>query len=152
MVESTRIFGIYPTSQHAEAAVDQLLDAEFASGAISVLHPDNQSTREFADRKKTRPPDGTVSGKTASVPLDGTLGLLDPGAGPVEGALSAALAGMGVPADRYDGSVVGGKVLLAVECLDTDQAAKAAQILKSSNAEDVDSIVVPNTEPPHEAH
>jgi hypothetical protein len=102
MPDSTRIFGIYPTSQQAEAAVDRLLEAEFAGWAISVLHSDNQSTREFAERKNTRPPEGTAHGKTASVPLDGTLGLLHPGAGPVEGALSAALAGMGVPALSTD--------------------------------------------------
>jgi hypothetical protein len=142
MPDSTRIFGIYPTSQQAEAAVDRLLEAEFAGWAISVLHPDNQNTREFAERKNTRPPEGTAHGKTASVPLDGTLGLLHPGAGPVEGALSAALAGMGVPADWDDRRVVHGKVLLVVECLGTDQAAKASEILKNSEAEDVDSVVI----------
>jgi hypothetical protein len=44
MADSIRIFAIYSTSQKAEAAVDQLLEEEFAGRAISVLHPDNQST------------------------------------------------------------------------------------------------------------
>ena len=64
----SKIFGIYSTSQTAEDAVDGLLSSGFKASAISVLHPDNQSTREFSQRRGTRPPAGTMEGKTASDP------------------------------------------------------------------------------------
>ena len=142
MADISRVFGIFPSSQKAELAVDQLLQSGFKGWNISVLHPDNQSTREFAQKKGTRPPEGTTHGKTASVPLDGTLGFLDPGEGPVGGALSGALAAMGVPAEWSDRRVVHGKVLLSAECKSAEQAARTSEILKNTGAEDVDSVMI----------
>lgn len=139
MSNTCKVFGIYPTSQQAELAVDILLQSRLKGSNISVLHPDNQSTREFAQRKGTKPPEGTTHGKTASVPLDGTLGFADPGAGPVGGALPAALAGMGVP-ERCGKRVVKGKVLLSAEC-DSEEARRTSEILKNTGAEDVDSFI-----------
>ena len=117
--------------------MDQLLQSGFDGWNISVLLPDNESTREFARRKSTKPPEGTAHGATASVPLDGTLGWLDPWAGPVGGALSEALAGMGVPAEWSDRRVVHGKVLLSAECDTAEQAARISDILKNTGAEEV---------------
>ena len=142
----TKVFGIYSTSQKVEAAVDKLLSSGFRASAISVLHPDNQSTREFSQRRGTRPPAGTMEGKTASVPLDGTLGFRDPGTGPVSGALSSALAEMGVPADWCDRRVVHGKVLVSVECVSPDQVNSAFEGLQGTGAEEVDSTVASTLE------
>ena len=50
------VFGIYPSVGQAERAVDTLLRAGFANGAISVLLPDDQSTRDFAHKKDTKAP------------------------------------------------------------------------------------------------
>ena len=75
----TRVFAINSTPHQVEAAVDRLVESGVIGSAISVLHPDNASTREFAKRKGTRPPASTTEGKTASVPLGGTLGVRDPG-------------------------------------------------------------------------
>jgi len=137
MSDITSVFGIYATAQQAELAVDQLLQSGFNSWNISVLLPDNRTTREFAQKKSTKPPEGTDHGKTASVPLDGTLGFADPGEGPVGGALSGALAGMGVPAEWCDRRVVHGKVLLSAECDTAEQAARISEILKNAGAEEV---------------
>ncbi len=137
-----KVFAIYSNSQKVEAAVDRLLSSGFRASAISALHPDNQSTREFAQRKGTRPPANTAEGTSASVPLDGTWGLLDPGAGPVTGALSSALADMGVPPEWCERRVVdGGKVLLSVKCDRPEQVADVAEILRATGAEEVDSAV-----------
>ncbi len=137
MTDIIKVFGIYATAQQAELAVDQLLQSGFNSWNISVLFPDNRTTREFAQRKSTKPPEGTAHGNTASLPLDGTLGWSDPSQGPVKGALSQALAGMGVSAEWSDRRVVHGKVLVSAECNSAEQAARISEILKNAGAEEV---------------
>lgn len=142
MMDISRVFGIYPTSQQAEF-VDQLIQSGVLKGSISVLHPDNRSTRKFAERKGTRCPESISRGKAASFPLDGTLGWLDPGEGPIGGALSEALAVMGVPATWSDGRVVHGKVLLSAECVGgAEQAQLTSDILMNTGAEDVGSVLI----------
>jgi hypothetical protein len=73
MSQNNPVFGIYQTSQRAEVAVDNLLEAGFQGGDISALHPDNQSSRDFANKKHTRAPRGTVEGESATAPIEGTL-------------------------------------------------------------------------------
>ena|SRR6478752_6719649 len=111
--KNTAVFGIYKTSAQAEHAVDRLLAAGFANGDISVLLPDQQSSKEFAHEKNTKAPEGTAVGVTAGGAIGGTLGLLAglgalaiPGVGPLiaAGPIMGALAGLGV------GSAAGGLV------------------------------------------
>jgi len=159
------VFGIYPSVAQAERAVDTFMQAGFASSAISVLLPDDQSTREFAHKKDTKAPEGTTTGVTAGGAIGGTLGLLAgmgaiaiPGvgpfiaAGPIMGALAGlgvggavggligALVGMGIPeyeAKRYAGRVKNGGVLLSVHCDTSEQIDRSKAILKQTNAEDI---------------
>jgi hypothetical protein len=135
----SRVFGIYRTAAEAESAVDRLLRLGLTRNDIAVLHPENESTREFARRKGTRLPAGTAHGRTALLPLDGTLGLRDPAAGPVQGALPLALADMGVPADWCQRRVVHGKVLISVES-SQDDAQRLSVIMGTTGAEDVDWV------------
>src|SRR3979490_1272124 len=103
--KNTAVYGIYPSASHAEQAVDNLMRAGFTSGAISVLLPDQQSTKEFAHQKDTKAPEGTTAGVTAGGVIGGTLGVLAgigalaiPGVGPfiAAGPIMAGLAGLGV--------------------------------------------------------
>ena len=135
----SRVFGIYRTVEEAESAVDRLLQSGLTPKAIAVLHPENESTREFARRKGTRLPAGTAHCRTASLPLDGTLGLRDPATGPVQGALLLALGDMGVPADWCQRRVVHGKVLISVES-SRDDAQRLSIIMGITGAEDVDWV------------
>lgn len=165
--KNTAVFGIYPTSTQAEQAVDRLTAAGFAQQNISVLLPDNQSSKEFAHEKNTKAPEGTATGVTAGGAVGGTLGLLAgigalaiPGvgpfiaAGPIMGALAGlgvggavgglvgALVGMGIPeyeAKRYEGRIKTGGVLLSVHCDTSEQIDGAKQVLKVSGAEDISS-------------
>jgi len=165
--KNTAVFGIYKTSAQAEHAVDRLLAAGFANGDISVLLPDQQSSKEFAHEKNTKAPEGTAVGVTAGGAIGGTLGLLAglgalaiPGvgpliaAGPIMGALAGlgvgsaagglvgALVGMGIPeyeAKRYEGSVKAGGVLLSVHCDSSAEIDSAKEVLKASGAEDISS-------------
>ena len=165
--KNTAVFGIYPTPAAAEVAVDRLLAAGFTNSAISVLLPDDESSRAFAHEKHTKAPEGTATGVTAGGAIGGTLGLLAgigalaiPGvgpliaAGPIMGALAGlgvggavgglvgALIGMGIPeyeAKRYEGRVRDGGTLLSVHCDTSEEITLAKDTLKASNAEDISS-------------
>jgi hypothetical protein len=165
--KKTAVFGIYATVGLAERAVDELVTAGFSNGDVSVLFPDNQSTRDFAHEKNTKAPEGTATGVAAGGTIGGTLGVLAgigalaiPGlgpfiaAGPIMGALAGvgvggavgglvgALVGMGIPeyeAKRYEGRVKNGGVLLSVHCDTSDQIKRAKDILKRTGAEDIAS-------------
>src|SRR4030081_383772 len=165
--KNTAVFGIYPTAEHAERAVDTLITAGFLSPDISVLLPDTRSTKEFAHTKETKAPEGTTAGATTGGVIGGTLGVLAgggalaiPGIGPfiaagpimaglaglgvggAVGGLVGALIGMGIPeyeAKRYEGQVKGGGTLLSVHCDTSAQVSRAKELLKSSGAEDISS-------------
>ncbi len=165
--KNTAAFGIYRSQAAAEQAVDTLTQAGFSSNDISVLLPDNHSSKEFAHEKNTKTPEGTTTGVTAGGAVGGTLGLLAgigalaiPGlgpfiaAGPIMGALAGlgvggavggligALVGMGIPeyeAKRYEGRIKEGGVLLSVHCESSEEVSRAKDILKQTGAEDIAS-------------
>ena len=66
------VFGIYTTVVQAEAAVDALVGSGFSNADVSVLLPDNESSREFAHEKHTKAPegDGLVKAHWAAALLD----------------------------------------------------------------------------------
>jgi hypothetical protein len=165
--KNTSVFGIYRTVVAAETAVDKLIQAGFSNDAISVLMPDQKSSRDFAHDKNTKAPEGTTAGATAGGVIGGTLGLLAgigalaiPGvgpfiaAGPIMGALAGvgaggavggligALVGMGIPeyeARRYEGRIKEGGVLLSAHCDRSEQITIAKSVLKQTGAEDISS-------------
>ena len=150
-----------------EAAVDHLLSKNFSNSAISVLLPDDESTRAFAHEKNTKAPEGTATGVTTGSVIGGTLGLLAgigalaiPGVGPLiaagpivaslaglgvggaVGGIVGALVGLGIPeyeAKRYEGAVKGGGTLLSVHCDTSEQVDVAKASLKETGAEDIAS-------------
>jgi hypothetical protein len=165
--KNTAVFGIYPSAEHAERAVDTLIAAGYPSSDISVLLPDTRSTKEFAHVKETKAPEGTAAGVTTGGLIGGTLGVLAgvgalaiPGVGPfiaagpimaglaglgvggAVGGIVGALVGMGIPeyeAKRYEGRVKNGGTLLSVHCDTSAQISRAQDLLKSSGAEDISS-------------
>lgn len=165
--KNTAVFGIYATPATAEAAVDHLLARGFTNASISVLLPDDESTRAFAHEKNTKAPEGTAAGVTTGGVIGGTLGLLVgvgvlaiPGVGPLiaagpimaalaglgvggaVGGVVGALVGMGIPeyeAKRYEGAVKGGGTLLSVHCGTGQQIDAAKTALKETGARDIAS-------------
>jgi hypothetical protein len=161
------VFGIYSSVSQAESAVDRLIANGFANADVSVLLPDNQSTRDFAHHKDTKAPEGTTTGVAAGGILGGTLGVLAgigtlaiPGLGPfiaagpimaglaglgvggAVGGLIGALVGMGIPeyeAKRYEGRVKNGGILLSVHCDTSNEIDRAKKVLESTGAEDISS-------------
>jgi len=165
--KKTAVFGLYTGRVAAERAVETLVKAGFSNNAISVLLPDNESTKDFAHEKHTKAPEGTTTGVATGGVVGGTLGLLAgigalaiPGvgpfiaAGPIMGALAGlgvggavggllgALVGMGIPeyeAKRYEGRLKEGGVLLSVHCDTADQITRAKGILTGTSAVDIAS-------------
>jgi hypothetical protein len=165
--KKTAVFGIYKSGIQAEKAVDQLMAAGFSNNDISVLLPDNASSKEFAHEKSTKAPEGTTTGVTAGGVVGGALGLLAgigalaiPGVGPLiaagpivaslaglgvggaVGGLIGALVGMGIPeyeAKRYEGRVKDGGVLLSVHCNTSEEISRAKKLLELTGAEDISS-------------
>src|SRR6201995_3407195 len=165
--KNTAVFGIYPSGEHAERAVDSLIAAGFANTAISVLLPDSRSTKEFAHVKETKAPEGTAAGVTTGGVIGGTLGILAgigalaiPGVGPLiaagpimaglaglgvggaVGGVVGALVGMGIPeyeAKRYEGQVKEGGNLVSVHCKTSDEIRRAKDLLRSTGARDISS-------------
>jgi hypothetical protein len=165
--KNTAVFGIYATPGTAEAAVDHLISNGFSNSSISVLLPDDESTRAFAHEKSTKAPEGTATGATTGGVVGGTLGLLAgigalaiPGVGPLiaagpimatlagvgvggaVGGIVGALVGMGIPeyeAKRYEGAVKGGGTLLSVHCDTSEQIDAAKASLKATGARDIAS-------------
>src|SRR6202030_3593260 len=163
--KKTAVFGIYHTRAQAEQSVDRLLAAGFSNDDVSVLLPDNQTSKDFAHEKNTKAPEGTATGVTTGGAIGGTLGLLAgigalaiPGvgpfiaAGPIMGALAGlgvggavggligALVGIGIPeyeAKRYEGRIKEGGVLLSVHCDTSDEITRAKDLLKQTGAEDI---------------
>src|SRR5882757_9052906 len=91
--------------EQANRIVDQLKAASFSSNDISVLFPDQDTTRDFAHEKNTKAPEGAVVGAGAGGFIGGALGwiagigaLAIPGAGPfiAAGPIIAALGGAAV--------------------------------------------------------
>jgi hypothetical protein len=165
--KKTAVFGIYKSVASAEAGAAALSQSGFRSDDISVLMPDQQSTRDFAHEKGTKAPEGAATGVATGGALGGTLGLLAgvgmlaiPGvgpfiaAGPIMGALAGlgvggavgglvgALVGMGIPeyeAKRYEGRIKEGGILLSVHTATSDLVNRAKEILERTGAEDISS-------------
>jgi len=165
--KNTAVFGLYATPATAENGVDHLITLGFANEAISVLMPDDDTTRAFAHEKNTKAPEGTTTGAVAGGAIGGTLGVLAglgalaiPGIGPLlaagplvaalagvgaggaVGGLIGALVGMGIPeyeAKRYEGAVRDGGTLLSVHCDTSDQISLAKQGLRDTGAHDIAS-------------
>ena len=165
--KSTSVFGIYRSTTAADQGANALVAAGFRNDDISVLVPDQASTRELGTEKATKAPEGAATGAAAGGALGGTLGLLAgigalaiPGlgpfiaAGPIVGALAGlgaggavggfagALVGMGIPeyeAKRYEGRVKDGGVLLSVHCDTSEDITRAKDILKRTGADDIAS-------------
>lgn len=159
------VYGIYNERMMLEQAVEELREFGFRNTDISVLFPHGDSTREFAVEKQTKAPEGAATGAGTGAAVGGGLGWLAgigmlaiPGVGPfvAAGPIAAALAGagagglvggiaggligMGIPeyeANRYEGRIKEGGILLSVHADDREWKNKAKEILEHTGAEDI---------------
>ena len=121
MAGNTSVFGIYPSRNKVESAVNCFKDAGFSNSEISVMLPDTQESKESKElvtENGTKAPEGAAVGAGSGAAVGGALGwlvgvgaLAIPGVGPViaAGPLVAALAGIGIGGalGGFTGSLVG---------------------------------------------
>lgn len=159
------VFAIANTRAQAESIVTSLKDAGFSNNDISVLFPDEGTTRDFAHEKNTKAPEGAVTGATTGGVIGGALGwiagigaLAIPGVGPfvaagpivaalsgvgigaAVGGIAGALIGMGIPeleAKRYEGKIRKGNLLLSVHVENSEAEDRAKRIFREAGAEDI---------------
>jgi hypothetical protein len=159
----TSVFGLYATAQSAQEAFDHLLASGFPRSEISILVPDNETTRLFSQESASIPADAATTGGL----VGGGLGLLAglgelavPGLGPLMaagpitatlvgaavggtlGGLVGALIGIGIPefeAKMYEDAVKEGGILLSIHCDSTDKVSTAESALESTGAGQVAS-------------
>jgi hypothetical protein len=165
LAKGTAVFGIYPTPQTLEAAVEALRTSGFRNTDISFLSAENVGSKDLGHRKATKGPEGAVVGAVAGVVVGLAFGLLLGNgvmtisgfetlvvSGPVVAAMAVAgvagavgglmggLIGMTMPeyeALRYEGRVRKGGILLSVHCDDPDWTKRAREVLARTAAEDV---------------
>ena len=141
--QNTAVFGIYNNSAQAESAVDQIVESRTVAGGfthndISVRLHDTKSSKEFAHEKNTKAPEGNTTGGTGDG-VGGTLGLLA-AIGGEGGGLISELVSIGIPeyeAQRYEGRVKDGGVLLSVHCDTSEEISTAKDLLEQTGAEDI---------------
>jgi hypothetical protein len=149
MSKNIAVYGIYPNRLMVEKAVEELKDAGFRHTDISVLFPAGGDTREFAVEKETKAPEGATTGAGTGAVVGGALGwlvgigtlaipglgpfiaagpimaaLAGAGAGGLVGGIAGALIGLGIPeyeANRYEGRIKKGGILLSVHADDSDE-------------------------------
>lgn len=167
MSKNIAVYGIYPNRVMVEKAVEELKDAGFRYADISVLFPAGDDTKEFAVEKETKAPEGAATGAGSGAVVGGALGwlvgigtlaipglgpfiaagpimaaLAGAGAGGLVGGIAGALIGMGIPeyeANRYEGRIHKGGILLSVHADDTDWKNTGKEIMERTGAEDIGS-------------
>lgn len=161
----TSVYCIAKTNAQAVRIANRLRTSGFSADDISVLCPNNDSTRDFAVDNSTKSPEGTAIGASTGAVVGGTLGWLAgigmlaiPGLGPfiaagpimaalsgaaaggTLGGVSGALIGMGIPeyeAQRYEGKIKSGQILLSVHCDNSTEAGRVREIFNEEKAEDI---------------
>jgi len=167
MADNTVVLGIYQSRAQLERGVEALRNAGFGSSSISALFPEGDQSREFAVAKGTKAPEGATTGAASGAVIGGTVGwlagigtlaipglgpfiaagpimaaLAGVGAGSAVGGVTGALIGMGIPeyeANRYEGRVKEGGLLLSVHCATSAEEDRAEAILEDTGAEEVSS-------------
>lgn len=159
------VFGIFRDQASLDRTVDALKAQNFRNSDISVLMPTKQGTKDFAFEKHTKAPEGATTGAATGAVGGGVLGwlvgagaLAIPGlgpfiaAGPIMAAIAGAgvggavggvaggLIGLGIPefeAQKYEGYVKEGGMLISIHVDDAKWEAKAKEILEENGAKNI---------------
>ena len=162
---SKAVFCIATSETQASQIVGRLKDSGFSNSEISILFPDKRGGKDLGHEKHTKAPEGAAVGAGSGALLGGALGWLAgigalaiPGVGPfiaagpimaalggaavvgTAGGVTGALVGLGAPeyeSKQFEGKLREGNILLSVHSENSDRLARAKQIFKDLNAQDV---------------
>jgi hypothetical protein len=156
------VWGIFPSTGHAEKAAMLLMESGFTSEDISVLvkqhSGSNDTPSEATDATSHTTRNSGLGGALGSLDAIGSLAIRDLGkfvaGGPVRAILSGigtdvgcsgladAFAGIGIPredARRLEEKIQSGSVMLSVRCSSSVSVTRAENLLKQAGAQDVAS-------------
>lgn len=167
MSTNTSAFGIFKNRPLLDEGLVHIRAAGFRPEDVSVLVPETLGTKDMGIENSTKSPEGAATGGAAGAVAGGLLGwvvgigaLAIPGVGPLiaAGPIMAALAGMGAgaalggaagglvglgmpeyEAQRYEGRVKEGGILVSIHCDDSEWTARAKKTLEKAGAEDISS-------------
>jgi len=167
MSSNISVYGLFNSRTQLEDGLSRIRANGFRPEDVSVLLPENISTKDFGVERSTKSPEGATTGGAAGAVAGGVLGwlvgigaLAIPGVGPfiAAGPIMAALAGMGAGAAiggisggligmglpeyealRYEGRVKAGGILVSIHCDNSDWESRAKKVLESAGAEDISS-------------
>jgi len=167
MSSNTSVYALFNTRSHLDDGLTRIRDAGFRAEDISVLLPENLGSKDLGVEKATKSPEGATAGGAAGAVAGGVLGwlvgigaLAIPGVGPfiAAGPIMAALAGMGAgaavggvsggliglgmpeyEAQRYEGRVKAGGILVSIHCDSSEWVTRAKEVLEAAGAEDISS-------------
>jgi hypothetical protein len=156
------VVGIVNSELVAAQIFEDLQDAGFTNGDISILVPEGE---HMGAEKSTKMPEGAATGAAAGGALGGVVGLLAgagsiaiPGLGPfiaagpilaalggaaagaTAGGVTGALVGLGIPeyeAKQYEKRLSDGNLLISVHTDSDDQRKAAHEILERHGAQSV---------------
>ncbi|WP_174733656.1 general stress protein [Mesobacillus harenae] len=137
------LVGVYDTEQEAISAVEDLKRQGYSEEEISIIGKNEEDVEHVTNETDTKAAEGMAAGAATGGALGGLTGLVAglgalaiPGIGPIvaagpvaatltgaalgagAGGIAGVLVGMGIPedeADRYEGYVKEGKILVLVE-------------------------------------
>jgi hypothetical protein len=167
MSTNISVYGIFKNRLHLEDGLNHVRANGFRPEDISVLLPETMGTKDMGIENSTKSPEGAATGGAAGAVAGGVLGwliglgvLAIPGVGPLiaAGPIMAALAGMGAgaavggvtgglvglglpeyEAQRYEGRIKNGGILVSIHCDDSEWAGRAKKVLTTAGAEDISS-------------
>lgn len=159
------VYCLAPTEAAAVRIANRLYSSGFSASDISMVQPDRTAARDVGHQNSTKAPEGAAAGASAGALLGGALGwaagigaLAIPGLGPLiaagpilatlsglaaggtVGGITGALVGTGIPeyeAQQYEGRLREGHILLAVHAENSDEAARARQVMTEEKAESI---------------
>jgi uncharacterized protein YcfJ len=159
------VFAIFNNQSSLNHAVEVLKSQNFRNSDISVLMQSKEGTKDFAFEKNTKAPEGATTGAVTGAVAGGTFGwlvgagaLAIPGLGPfiaagpimaaiagagvggTVGGIAGGLIGLGIPeyeAERFEGYVKDGGMLISIHVDDARWEAKAKEILEENGATNI---------------
>jgi hypothetical protein len=166
-MKNISVYGIFKNRAHVEQGLSLIRDNGFRPEDVSVLLPETLGNKDMGVENATKSPEGAASGGAAGAVAGGVLGwlvgigalaipgigpfvaagpimaaLAGAGAGAAVGGVTGALVGLGLPeyeAQRYEGRMRDGGILVSVHCDDDDWRDRAKQVLENAGAEDISS-------------
>lgn len=165
MKNNISVYGIFKNRSQMNEGLRMFRDARYRPEDVSVLLPETPGTKDMGVENSTKSPEGAAVGGAAGAVAGGVLGwvvgigaLAIPGVGPLLaagpimaamagmgagaalGGVTGALVGIGIPeyeAQRYEGRVKDGGILVSIHCDNPEWAEKAKQIFQVTGAEDI---------------